>query len=44
MAKLVDPDLYPELFWLGNVFITIQSFREWTFGRYGNLREGSGMT
>ena len=38
LAQRKDPDLYPELYWLGSSFMTIQSFREWTFGRYGNLR------
>ena len=38
LAQRKDPDLYPELFSLGMRFGTIQSFREWTFGRYGELR------
>jgi predicted ATPase len=38
LAQRKDPDLYPELFWLGWQFETIQTFREWTFGRYGALR------
>ena len=38
LAQRKDPDLYPELYWLGGMFGTIQSFREWTFGRYGDLR------
>ena len=38
LAQRRDPDLYPELTWLGWQFAAIQSFREWTFGRYGELR------
>ena len=38
LAQRKDPDLYPELHWLGGMFLAIQSFREWTFGRYGDLR------
>ena len=38
LAERKDPDLYPELHTLGMTFGTIQSFREWTFGRYGDLR------
>ena len=38
LAQRKDPDLYPELYWLGASFLRIQSFREWTFGRYGQLR------
>ena len=38
LAQRKDPDLYPELYWFGMALGTIQSFREWTFGRYGELR------
>ncbi|MCY4119573.1 MAG: AAA family ATPase [Acidobacteria bacterium] len=38
LAQRKDPDLYPELYWFGVVLGTMQSFREWTFGRYGELR------
>ena len=38
LAQRKDPDLYPELYWLGWRFQSIQTFREWTFGRYGSLR------
>ena len=38
LAQRKDQDLYPELYWLSMSFATIQSFREWTFGRYGDLR------
>ena len=34
-----DRDLYPELHWLGRQFQLIQTFREWTFGRYSALRQ-----
>ena len=39
LSQRKDPDLYPELFWLGWQFQLIQTFREWTFGRYGALRQ-----
>jgi predicted ATPase len=38
LAQRKDPNLYPELYWLGWQFQSIQTFREWTFGRYGALR------
>lgn len=39
LAQRKDPDLYPELYSLGWGFQSIQMFREWTFGRYGALRQ-----
>ena len=39
LAQRKDPDLYPELYSLGWGFQSIQTFREWTFGRYGALRQ-----
>ena len=39
LSQRKDPDLYPELYWLGWQFQSIQTFREWTFGRYGALRQ-----
>lgn len=39
LAQRKDPDLYPELYRLGSWFQSIQTFREWTFGRYGALRQ-----
>ena len=39
LSQRKDPDLYPELYWLGWWFQSIQTFREWTFGRYGALRQ-----
>lgn len=34
LAQIRDPDLYPELTWLGKQFGQIQILRDWTFGRY----------
>ena len=31
-------DVYPEVTWLGQQFERIQTFREWSFGRYATLR------
>lgn len=39
LAQRKDPDLYPELTWIGQQFSQIQTFREWTFGRYASLRQ-----
>ena len=39
LAQREDPDLYPEVTWLGRAFGNILTFREWTFGRYGPLRQ-----
>lgn len=39
LSQRKDPDLYPELTWLGQQFARIQTFREWSFGRYGSLRQ-----
>ena len=39
LAQRKDRDLYPELYWLGWWFQSIQTFREWTFGRYSALRQ-----
>ncbi len=38
LAQRRDPDLYPEVTWVGEEFRRIQMFREWTFGRFVNLR------
>jgi predicted ATPase len=38
LAQRKDPDLYPEVTWLGSQFGAIQTFREWAFGRYAPLR------
>ena len=34
-----EPDLYPEVAWIGRMFGQIQTFRDWTFGRYAPLRQ-----
>lgn len=34
LAQRKDPDHYPELTYLGNVFARIRLYREWSFGRY----------
>ena len=39
LSQRKDPDLYPELSWLGWQFRSIQTFRDWTFGRYGAIRQ-----
>lgn len=39
LAQRRDRDLYPELSWLAWQFGSIQSFREWSFGRYSALRQ-----
>jgi predicted ATPase len=38
LSQRKDPDLYPELTWVGQQFGRIQTFREWSFGRYASLR------
>lgn len=38
LAQRKDPNFYPEVTWLGQQFSAIQTFREWTFGRYAVLR------
>ena len=39
LSQRKDPDLYPELTWVGQQFGRIQTFREWSFGRYAALRQ-----
>jgi predicted ATPase len=39
LMQLRDPFVYPELTELGRQFARIQTFREWSFGRYGQLRQ-----
>lgn len=39
LSQRKDPDLYPELTWLGQRFGHIHTFREWSFGRYATLRQ-----
>ena len=38
LAHYRDSDLYPEVTWVGKRFAGLQTFREWTFGRYASLR------
>ena len=38
LAQRKDPELYPEVTWTGRKFGEIQTFREWTFGRFASLR------
>lgn len=38
LAQRKDPDQYPEITWLGRQLTGITTFREWTFGRYAELR------
>lgn len=40
LAQRKDPDLYPEITWLGEQFGRIQTFREWSFGTRSLLRAG----
>ena len=39
LAQRKDPELNPEITWVGKRLATIQTFREWTFGRYASLRQ-----
>ena len=34
-----EPIQYPEVTWLGRMFGQIQTFRDWTFGRYSPVRQ-----
>ena len=46
LAQRRDPDLYPELTWLARQFGSIQSLRDWTFGRggaTGQVPDGSNL-
>lgn len=38
LAQRKDPDLYPEITWLGERLDSFHTFREWSFGRYVALR------
>ena len=38
LAQRQDPDLYPEVTWVGHTLRSFHIFREWTFGRYAPLR------
>lgn len=39
LAQRKDPELYPEVTWIGRRFGQIQTFRDWTFGRYATTRQ-----
>ena len=39
LTQRKDPDLYPEVTWVGERLAAIQVFREWSFGRYALLRQ-----
>ena len=39
LAQRKDPDIYPEVTWIGRKFGEILTFREWAFGRYAPLRQ-----
>lgn len=39
LSQRKDPDLYPELTRVGQQFGRIQTFREWSFGRYTSVRK-----
>ena len=38
LAQRQDPELYPEVTWVGRTLGSFHVFREWTFGRYAPLR------
>ncbi|MEW6166678.1 MAG: AAA family ATPase [Pseudomonadota bacterium] len=44
LSQRKDPDLYPELTWVGQQFDRIQLFREWSFGRYAPQRRAQQTT
>jgi predicted ATPase len=39
LSQRKDPELYPELAWCFRQFSGIQTFREWSIGRYATLRQ-----
>lgn len=39
LSQRKGSDVYPEVTWLGQQFAKIQTFREWSFGRYVPLRQ-----
>jgi predicted ATPase len=39
LSQRKGSDVYPEVTWLGQQFVKIQTFREWSFGRYFALRQ-----
>ena len=38
LAQRKDPDQFPEVTWLGRQLASFATFREWSFGRYAELR------
>lgn len=38
LAQRKDPDQFPEVTWLGRQLASFATFREWSFGRYADLR------
>ena len=38
LAQRKDPDQFPEVTWLGRRLGSLQTLREWSFGRYAELR------
>ena len=39
LAQRKDPEAYPEVTWAGKRLAGMQTFREWSFGRYAPLRQ-----
>ncbi len=39
LSQRKGSDVYPEVTWLGQQFSRIQTFREWSFGRYAPVRQ-----
>jgi predicted ATPase len=39
LSQRKDPEQYPEIGWVATEFASIQTFREWTFGRTAALRQ-----
>ena len=39
LSQRKDPELYPEVTWVGERLAAMQTFREWSFGRYAPLRQ-----
>ena len=39
LAQLKEPELCPEMTWIGRKFEGIQTFRNWTFGHHAPLRQ-----
>ncbi len=38
LAQRKDPDQFPEVTWVGERLASFRTFREWSFGRYADLR------